>query len=1117
MLRLLLKYNGEACLKIKQVLSFQSLLQKSVKSGFLRSVLLMLVMASSQATLASAPQCRNIFNEDLQGKSSASRDVRVSGSLEKKSDKITANELSEQAAHRLSTIPEFEFIRKEAEKRGLRVWLFGGTASSYLHYVKWNLAREKSLNNLQADRFDFDYTNIFRSTQDLDIVVDGAPEQAFAFQNIISGKYPNFLGAKAAKWEVRSLRARMGRPGERGYKEALLDDEDFSHQNSDSNSLGMVEVTRSQEPVVRDLRHWDSIDSPFLHDVLNDQISFFRSAKHFETSRAKQGENPEILGLIRFLVKAFQYELNFTTDEKKLKELKSIAEEFNPQQLRNSVARYRMEETLKKLIMHSTNIEYAMNTLDELGLRRKFIDMGDKNMEGSASWWLNKEPLRSKPVGRSSGPTAEQLGLTVVSHATKSFLAYESIVRAHSGKPNVLISRWGFEGEKALRGDGFYTRIGKNGAEERETGLTIRFTVDPKARAGAASQGADFTVDEDYVIFHNKNALVVIPESLNFSLDDLLKMAESDKAFEVDKSDLALLEALKRKLNAAKISEELEALLNSKSEKDHEHLIELLITFQNSVVQELISSKTLSTVAENIYDKVKAFSNSKQESERIFYIKTVGPIFKLLHAAGVLDAAQFIKYLESLSAKPGVSFELRKTATFELLFAPEEFQVSVNLKKWFSESELILMQAEFYEGIDSKDIRKNKFVTSLQQRWTRAIERGEIYNLEEFIESGFFGVNYQSVSGQSLLLLASYYKQKTVIDWLIKNPEFDFSIKNKAGYNQIEQLQLAGKDDLANKVARARRDVPVRKFKVVEHNKDGSPIIDFVPIEPNSFVMGGEEKVLVTLTKPFEIMSVHTTRGVWWEVAEVLKEIFPNDYQELNSKPSKFEGVIIPMTKWEIRINKLSKFSEELKQKYFQDLNESAPLKFEGYDFPVDNISYSEVTKWIEGLNRLSKIDQDKIQLVLKALFPRHKFGDQYRLPTEAEFEFVMRNQGLASGKYSLGPSDEDLDASAWTEKNSGRQTHPVGLKKPIMVNGHPIYDIQGNIFSWVADWFAEKLVGGFDPQGPKSGNGSRLPCRILRGSFCKSKNEESYISKRKTTYYTNRYCDFGFRLVRSL
>lgn len=106
--------------------------------------------------------------------------------------------------------PEFKFIRDEADRRGLRVWLFGGTAASFSHYVKWDVLREMGDPRFQLDRFDYDYTNIYRSTQDLDLVVDGREQDAQEFEQLLKIRFPYFFGSKAARWEVRSFRQASG-------------------------------------------------------------------------------------------------------------------------------------------------------------------------------------------------------------------------------------------------------------------------------------------------------------------------------------------------------------------------------------------------------------------------------------------------------------------------------------------------------------------------------------------------------------------------------------------------------------------------------------------------------------------------------------------------------------------------------------------------------------------------------------------------------------------------------------------------------------------------------------------------------------------------------------------
>ncbi|MFL5815121.1 MAG: hypothetical protein ACJ763_16210, partial [Bdellovibrionia bacterium] len=141
------------------------------------------------------------------------------------------HELEHGIADRLKRVEEFRFIEQEAHKLGVRAWLFGGTAAGYAHYVKWDMQREKGDKRFQPDRFDYDYTNIYRSNQDLDIVIDGNAAQAERLQTALQEKYPHLQGNKTA-WEVRLLTQDMG------DKQAILNNPDFMNQHTDSNSTG---------------------------------------------------------------------------------------------------------------------------------------------------------------------------------------------------------------------------------------------------------------------------------------------------------------------------------------------------------------------------------------------------------------------------------------------------------------------------------------------------------------------------------------------------------------------------------------------------------------------------------------------------------------------------------------------------------------------------------------------------------------------------------------------------------------------------------------------------------------------------------------------------------------
>ncbi len=458
---------------------------------------------------------------------------------------ITPRELEIEIANKIELIPELKFIKDKAKELRVRVFLFGGTASGLVHYVKWNLQQKKGDPRYQGDRFDYDFTNIYRSTQDLDVVVDGSAEQISLLEAELKIVYPHFLGEKSAKWELRSLRESKGTAGQLGYKEALLNDYDFLNQNSDSNSTGMVEVTDSQEPKIRDLRDWNSEYCRFLIDSAAGKITFYKSKSHSTTARFKAGENPEIFSVVRALTKAFQYDLEF--DQDSLTEIKSIIHNFDPAViLQSSNAKRRLVDIGKKLYIHAVNIEYASKVITDLGLKEKLLVFDRQDERDSLAYWMSKEPLKSDPVGIGEGATAKELGIDVVAHETNSFLAYESITRAHTGEPNVFISREGVPFEAAAHGDGFYTKTGRNGA--RKTGLTIRFQVDPKAKLHSDFDVYKINETEKYVIFKNKKALRVIQESLSMTLLEYFEFLS--KGEKIDVNDKGILEKMKRRIKS---------------------------------------------------------------------------------------------------------------------------------------------------------------------------------------------------------------------------------------------------------------------------------------------------------------------------------------------------------------------------------------------------------------------------------------------------------------------------------------------------------------------------------------------------------------------------------------
>jgi formylglycine-generating enzyme required for sulfatase activity len=98
-----------------------------------------------------------------------------------------------------------------------------------------------------------------------------------------------------------------------------------------------------------------------------------------------------------------------------------------------------------------------------------------------------------------------------------------------------------------------------------------------------------------------------------------------------------------------------------------------------------------------------------------------------------------------------------------------------------------------------------------------------------------------------------------------------------------------------------------------------------------------------------------------------------------------------------------------------------------------------------------------------------------YRLPTEAQWEYACRaGTGTAfyNGNNYDGATGYDADLVgqvAWFSANSGSETNAVGQKAP---NTWGLYDMHGNLFEWVWDWYADHTAEAkTNPTGPDAGS----------------------------------------------
>lgn len=167
------------------------------------------------------------------------------------------------------------------------------------------------------------------------------------------------------------------------------------------------------------------------------------------------------------------------------------------------------------------------------------------------------------------------------------------------------------------------------------------------------------------------------------------------------------------------------------------------------------------------------------------------------------------------------------------------------------------------------------------------------------------------------------------------------------------------------------------------------------------------------------------------------------------------------------------------------------PSKFVncGDNCPVEQVSWDDAQEFIEKLNEQT--------------------GKQYRLPSEAEWEYACR----AGGQHAYCGSD-DPGSVGWygglatPAGNSGKSTNPVATRQP---NAWGLYDMSGNVWEWVEDVYYDSYRDA--PADGSARQGDSL-LRIPRGGSW------SYLqpaTKRGGSESDFRYSTIGLRLARTL
>ena len=242
----------------------------------------------------------------------------------------------------------------------------------------------------------------------------------------------------------------------------------------------------------------------------------------------------------------------------------------------------------------------------------------------------------------------------------------------------------------------------------------------------------------------------------------------------------------------------------------------------------------------------------------------------------------------------------------------------------------------------------------------------------------------------------------------------------------------------------------------------------FIPVAAGSFTYSGagakedrvEHDYTVKITRPYWIGKYEVSVGEFLYYLKSNSGLNRNELFEIN-RDIDFESPNCPVNA-----------SYRLKKGFSPDM-------------PMSCVSWRGAKKFCEWLTAEEK----------KA--GRLPANYEYRLPTEAEWEFACRAGSKTA--FSFGDTTQGLENYAWYRNNTSGHQEKCGSKQP---NKLGIHDMHGNLWEWCNDWYGDKFVAADseDPPGPDSSSDN---LKVLRGG--------SFTSEPIDLQCGSRYC-FDFK-----
>ena len=176
-----------------------------------------------------------------------------------------------------------------------------------------------------------------------------------------------------------------------------------------------------------------------------------------------------------------------------------------------------------------------------------------------------------------------------------------------------------------------------------------------------------------------------------------------------------------------------------------------------------------------------------------------------------------------------------------------------------------------------------------------------------------------------------------------------------------------------------------------------------------------------------------------------------------------------------------------------------------GDNCPVETVRWDDIQIYIEKLKRMT--------------------GQQYRLPSEAEWEYAAR-AGCTSAfnvagqcKDRIEPGEANFDGKfTYNGSSKGKSEGKTMAVDSFAPNGFGLHDMHGNVWEWVQDCYEDDYRKGQPVDGSAHrGNDRSCSYRVLRGGSWYINPSNLRAASRGSYSPVDRDGNIGFRLARML